>query len=254
MTYETDGTLTTDKRTVDDSQTWDSQSDWEAYQSANNVTVTNGAVQLAEYSEPPSRVSRWPFEENTNDVWGSNDGNPQNAPTFTTDAQVGTYALQFNGSDQYVEIPNDASLQNPEFTLSAWVKGGGLQQDILCLESSGPWLKISTSDTDPVARATTTISGTTSDLDGTTDITDGNWYHIAATFNGSTVELYVNGSSEGSEAKSGDQEYTSENGTIGARSNQQYYWNGIIDDPRVYSKGLSSSEVSNLYNTGSING
>lgn len=46
--YPSNGSLTTDKRTINDSDGWGTQSEWEAYQSASNVVVTNGTVQLAE--------------------------------------------------------------------------------------------------------------------------------------------------------------------------------------------------------------
>lgn len=48
MPYESQGTLTTDVREVSVSSTWDTQSDWEAYQSASNIAINNGAVELSE--------------------------------------------------------------------------------------------------------------------------------------------------------------------------------------------------------------
>jgi hypothetical protein len=39
---------------------------------------------------------------------------------------------------------------------------------------------------------------------------------------------------------------------IGGQTDFGHYWDGRIDDVRVYDKGLTSTEVSNLYNTGSI--
>lgn len=47
MAYETDGSLTTDARTVADTELWDTQSDWEAAQSQNKVAISNGVVELA---------------------------------------------------------------------------------------------------------------------------------------------------------------------------------------------------------------
>jgi hypothetical protein len=43
-------------------------------------------------------------------------------------------------------------------------------------------------------------------------------------------------------------------GSIGYRPAGSSYFNGYIDDPRIYNKKLSSEEVSNLYKTGSIDG
>jgi len=41
---------------------------------------------------------------------------------------------------------------------------------------------------------------------------------------------------------------------IGQDSRDQNYWDGYIDDLRIYDKELSNTEVSNLYNTGIIDG
>lgn len=55
--YLSNGTLTTDKRTVDDAQTWDTQTEWEAYQSVTDVEIVNGAVQLAEVAVPATAIA-----------------------------------------------------------------------------------------------------------------------------------------------------------------------------------------------------
>jgi len=71
------------------------------------------------------------------------------------------------------------------------------------------------------------------------------------TYDGSTVELYADATSIGTDTASGG--HTNENVSIGnifALGSGGY--DGKIDDIRVYNKGLTSSEVSDLYNTGSI--
>lgn len=47
MPFANQGTLTTDKRTVAVSTEWATQTDWEAYQSKNEINITNGTLKLA---------------------------------------------------------------------------------------------------------------------------------------------------------------------------------------------------------------
>lgn len=106
--YPSDGTLTTDKRTVDDSATWASQSEWAAYQSATDTEVVDGAVQLVdEYVDIPTGIHRWPYEEGSgstvSDVIGSADGT-LNGPTWVSGTWIRDFALSSDGTDDYVDV------------------------------------------------------------------------------------------------------------------------------------------------------
>jgi hypothetical protein len=70
------------------------------------------------------------------------------------------------------------------------------------------------------------------------------WSHVAVTYNGSSMQLYVNGSAVGSP--------TTISGTINSGSNTLWiggnnaageYFQGRIDEMRIYNRALSSSEV-----------
>jgi hypothetical protein len=50
MVFQTNGNLTTDKRTVNDTTTWDTDTDWNAYQSKSGIQISNGVLKLAEGS------------------------------------------------------------------------------------------------------------------------------------------------------------------------------------------------------------
>ena len=69
--FETSGTLTTDKRTVNDTTTWDTQTEWEAYQSKDGIEINNGVLELAQLSVVDSAVARWAATnyDEVNDVW-----------------------------------------------------------------------------------------------------------------------------------------------------------------------------------------
>lgn len=108
--YPSNGSLTTDKRTVDDTTTWDSQSDWEAYQSASNVEIVSGSVQLVEHTQPipDSAILHWRMEDGSGstvtDSVGSFDGSFVGDPQWLTDsAAVGGYSIGLDGDGDAIE-------------------------------------------------------------------------------------------------------------------------------------------------------
>lgn len=84
----------------------------------------------------------------------------------------------------------------------------------------------------------------------------GSWYHVAcvASKTGDTkFALYVNGGLAGSQNTwftSGDIDTGSRPITIGGARTAGTYWNGKIDDVRIYNRALTAGEVSNLFSAG----
>jgi hypothetical protein len=88
-----------------------------------------------------------------------------------------------------------------------------------------------------------TIGTTARIVDGTTNARPGQWTHLAATFDGSTERLYVNGAQVASLAVSGSI-FTSANALrIGGNSIWGEHFNGLIDEVRVYNRALSAAEI-----------
>jgi hypothetical protein len=72
------------------------------------------------------------------------------------------------------------------------------------------------------------------------------WYHVVATYNGSVMNLYVNGTLVRTQSQTGNIQSQTTNLFIGRY--QASYLNGSLDDVLVFNKALSSSEVLALYN------
>jgi hypothetical protein len=76
------------------------------------------------------------------------------------------------------------------------------------------------------------------------------WYHAAATYDGTTIRLYVNGQEKGSEkVLLNTAALTS---TIGRLDREGSYFDGIIDDVRIYNRALSDEQVKALYQSGAV--
>lgn len=93
------------------------------------------------------------------------------------------------------------------------------------------------------------------DIDYNITMTTGTWYHIAYTYDGSTMRGYVNGSEVGNNTGSG-------NGNLATGYNPGVHigadnggsgqaFDGMMDEIGVWSRALTAGEVSQLYNSGS---
>ncbi len=71
------------------------------------------------------------------------------------------------------------------------------------------------------------------------------WYHIAATFDGMSMKLYVNGKHEAEAVHSG-KHYPSRGLFIGAREDGDHVFVGSLDDVRIYDRALTQPEIAAL--------
>jgi len=82
------------------------------------------------------------------------------------------------------------------------------------------------------------------------------WHHIVVTYNGSdstvagNFKFYDNGSSTAIEDGGGFASDTGNSRIGGFTGGDQWWWNGLIDEVRVYNRALSADEIKNLFNLG----
>jgi hypothetical protein len=79
-------------------------------------------------------------------------------------------------------------------------------------------------------------------------VTAGQLYHVVATYNGSTMRLYVNGQLDGSGGATGSIADTASALTIGASFNASQSM--LVDEVAVYGYALSTQQVTEHYNAG----
>lgn len=81
------------------------------------------------------------------------------------------------------------------------------------------------------------------------------WWHVVITWDGTNLKFYKNGSEDTSMTKTTDGSVTTSSTThpiyIGGQTLTSNDWDGEIDEFGIWKKALSSSEVSDLYNSGS---
>jgi hypothetical protein len=222
------------------------------------VQTSSGVVQTAP-TIPSSGISRYEFEQDVTDSWGSNDGTDNTSAGYVT-GNVGIYAKDFDGTDDYVDT--GGAIVDPSssgsFSVAGWVK-------TTTTDTEDFWTQGNSSNSDPQVRmgkdGSNSVFNIRSDSGGSNNsysvfgatIDDGNWHHVCITYDSQTMELYTDGGSDGTENRNSES-VTTDRTTIGAlgRTSLALHWDGQIDDVRIYDKALSSTEVSNLYNNGSI--
>ena len=166
--------------------------------------------------------------------------NVQDLPETT-----GEYALNFDGIDDKVSVPFSQSLQNDNITISAWVKPDELSQNLYTVVGFQEAfnLKLEKSNQDyKISVHIKTSNGDWSSGFSNTDVILGKWNHIAASYDGNSVQLYLNGVADGSFVKTGNL-ITSGGLSIGSRDINSEYFDGLIDDVQIWNKALSVSEI-----------
>jgi hypothetical protein len=183
-------------------------------------------------------VSHYKFDGDANDSVGGNDGTEVGGPTYT--AGLHNQAINLDGNDDYVDCGNDSSFEiTSSITLSALIKGTfNSAWDPIIAKGFDWMLSRGTGD-----EAIFFCIGVDS-LSGTTNINDDQWHHVAAVYNGSKMDLYVDGQLDVSKSASGSLYVSTTNVYIGGSPSQSF--NGLIDDVLIYSRALSEEEIQEL--------
>lgn len=177
--------------------------------------------------------------------------NPQNAPSKANSAIIKNYSLHLNGTTDWVSIPNSQNLVFPNaFSLEAWVKAE--HQQTAKIIQKGDWDGFSigedlykgwmTSVCNDSMRATTLI------WDKGQPVLN-RWYHLAATYDGSLLKLYVDGVLVNSTAIKEKMNNNKRIIDIGCDNGNQKFFKGYMDNISIWTTTLTASDVKYTMNT-----
>jgi hypothetical protein len=149
-------------------------------------------------------------------------------------AAAGPASLSFDGVSGYVAVPDHANLRIPvNITLEAWLKpisasgyrgaagkhnyeigvegiGSGFRAVFAFSRNSGSWFEVKSGE-----------------------LPFNQWYHIAGTYDGSNVRLFVNGTRIASTQTSGNIDQSTDSFRIGSTEFFNDYFQGSIDEVRL---------------------
>ncbi|PYS23626.1 MAG: hypothetical protein DMF72_08740 [Acidobacteria bacterium] len=161
--------------------------------------------------------------------------------TITNDDFPLGAALDFDGVDDYVSVPNNAALHpTTAITMEAWVKpmGGGNYARIADNESV-QLLAVNLNKRFKWQVATANGANSVGDI---SDFVNGTWYHVAGTYDGSTVRLYVNGVLVGSTPLTGAITASTQALLLGF-GYDPYFLQGQMDEFRLWNRALCQDEI-----------
>jgi len=194
-------------------------------------------------------VAYYPFNGNANDESGfGNHGTPLGA-TLTTDRfGMANKAYFFDGINDYINVPHN-NLLNLEtgFTFAAWINSSSTEGARIILGksaglgSSGYILK-DHNNNDKIRMELFNFA----DLSSNNSIVVGNWIFVAATYDRNQLKLYYNAAFDNSLSATDQVTTNNLNLNIGACQGFEFF-NGKIDDIRIYNYALSPEELKYLY-------
>ena len=220
-----------------------------ARDSGGNST-TSSTISVTVNNQPSVGLSAaYGFEEasgnSVTDESGSGNAGTIAGATRTASGRFGG-ALSFNGTSDMVTVPDAASLDlTTEMTLEAWVRPTTVTnwRSVLMKEQTGG-LAYGLYANGTTSRPSVHIfTNTEHDTRGTAQVAANTWTHLAATYDGSLLRLYVNGSAVSTLALPGS--IVASNGAlrIGANSVWGEHFAGLIDEVRVYKRTLTATEI-----------
>lgn len=248
-----------------------------AFSALLSLTLPGPAIAQTCITPPDDIIAWWPGDQDAEDVVDGNDGSLENGAVVTP-GFVGQ-AFQFDGQDDHVHIPNTGvNLDGlTQLTIESWVnphsqgwpnpETGGFTSSIVSKYDSRKLDDVSYALTLEdgalrmiVLQATNVWTGVLAS--NTISLTT--WTHVAGVWRGGTdLSLYVNGA----EVPALPQGHTSvtmaDNDTplnigriesfsgLNTSPGPAAFFDGFIDEPAVYSRALSESEIQAIYNAGS---
>jgi len=252
--------------------------------SPDDPNSDNDEDKVTIYPQPCQMVGHWKLDDGTGDTATDSTINANHgtlmpdSPVWTTEGKING-ALDFDGVDDYVEIPDDPSLDiTDEITLMAWVYPENWDHDGYSAASSGD----KTSENAIITKANDNDVGDWNlhykwnDDDGRfgfrfelnggdttahginifeeTPSTELNtWYHVAGVYDGSQVKLYINGEL----VESADYALAIDTNDFPLRIGKQLWWSDIysmwdgkIDEVKIYNCALTDEEILDEYCNG----
>ena len=207
-------------------------------------------------------IAYYPFNGNANDESSNaNDGTVMNGASLTTD-RFGNpnSAYYLDGADDYIEIADSPSLRPTNLTITGWFNFSSFQSvtSLIGKTVGSSWQDSYTIWRQSYMKAATGADGQFDEIAFAHSTALNQWYQISYTYDdaANTHSLYIDGQLVKTEENTVTIGYDTHPLLIGADIENEslaYYFNGFIDDIRIYDRALSSAEIHDLYYENSEN-
>jgi glucose/arabinose dehydrogenase len=202
---------------------------------------------------PAGLVGSWSFDEGSGTVatdssGRGNTGTLGGGPTWTSSGRHGG-ALSFDGTNDWVTVADSASLDlTGPLTTTAWVRPASLGswRQVVMKETSGglAYALYANGESGNRPAGYYSIGGADRGVDAPAALASGTWTHLASSFDGTTMRMFVNGVQVASTPFAGSVPTSGSPLRIGGNGVWGEWFAGLIDEVRVYNRALSAAEVS----------
>tara|TARA_B100000780_G_scaffold264160_1_gene218592 strand:- start:433 stop:1590 length:1158 start_codon:yes stop_codon:yes gene_type:complete len=216
-------------------------------------------------------AGHWKLDETSGPTAADSSINANNGTMTGTTSVSGPMnkAFEFDGTGEYVSVAHDADLNiTGDITVSAWIyphtfgsvdnenrivfKGAGRHiENLFTLDIDDSNITFNLHENDGVGDSVIHCDDPAeSCVRGASTLSANTWYHVAATYDGATATVYVNGTPDGSHSFVSTGTGNTDPLMIGGRDDNTDMFDGAIDDVRLYGRALSDTEITALYQSG----
>ncbi|MFN2576660.1 MAG: LamG-like jellyroll fold domain-containing protein [Pyrinomonadaceae bacterium] len=210
-------------------------------------------------TQPAGMVAWYPGDGNAHDIKGGNNGTLQGGATFAS-GKVGQ-SFSLDGVDDLVNVPDANVLHLQTFTIDAWVNSTQpfTNDEAIIIKST-----LSADTGNELAYGLRVLSGgqaegritnaagATSTVVSAATLSANQFYHLALSYDGAALKLYVNGILDGTTTTTLIPDPNTNPLTIGAWQSVSagviQHWPGLIDEVEVFNTVLNSSDIAAIYN------
>ena len=166
------------------------------------------------------------------------------------------WALDFNGKDNYLEVPDTPALRSSNFSVAFWVSpdtssdfGNVMGKQYYVEGQQEGWMIYWDLGTPRPMRLTAFTSSHTEINSVGVTVPLGEWTHLAFTLGNKTIAAYKNGQLVGERTNVAYLDYLSTNQPfrIGRAWGDSNYFDGLIDNVQFYNTSLTQTDLQNLY-------
>ena len=248
--------------------TYNNNADGVVYEGCSSVitgTITDngGTIIDACNPNPADKISWWRAENNANDSVGGNDGTEINGATYASGKVNQAFSLD-SAFNQYVRVPGSPSLEPQQLTLEAWIFPTGGSNILIASKDentqapgSGNFPDVSyallgPSDSGKIQAIIDGTNGIREEVISSSTFGLNQFYHVAMTWDGTTLRLYVNGQPEGT-SSNGVVTIAYDGTDLGIGAHPIFlsrYFDGLIDEVSLFSRALSQQEIQSIFLAG----
>ena len=200
------------------------------------VACTTDTTQILDGGTTQS-TALYRFEDNAND-------------TSDSTGKFGKGAV-FNGSSSKIDLGNNSSNNSSVISVSLWFKTTGHSGTAALINNGGA----NSGETGYFLGLTSNgyiRLNLSASVDGTINYADGNWHNVVMTLNNGSYNVYIDGNTTpvlaGSQSFTGTATRPTWIGQFSYDPSAIEFFNGSIDQVRIFNKAISASEVTTLYN------